>query len=232
MRGDSMSSYERDEVTGQVNIRPRAGLLRRDTVPNDPVEALNDIQERLAVATEYFLHHGDAGRYGVFSAVFDVIRYLRGLGIPAATMTPLYAIVEAIADADQGTESPIFKPDRIGTGGKPRTGYGQRWFDGRVAIVTECCVRHCRAQGMRPYVEPGCKMAADLINKSAWNVKTDATKLREIRERVQQSPADAPDRLASEESLSSEGALAHPLAWAKLLLSHDWVDPLPKATEL
>ena len=54
-----------------------------------------------------------------------------------------------------------------------------------------------------------------------------AKQLIELRERIQQSAKDSPDRSAVEESLSSPISHSHPLQWAKLLLAHEWVNPPP-----
>ena len=134
----------------------------------------------------------------------------------------------AIVDADQGVDNPVFTPSREDDGGRPPKPFFQLEFEGKLAIVMECCVRHCRAQKMRPFVKPAADMAARLINASGWPVKVTAKQLTEIRERIQQSASNSLDRLAVDTSLSSRVAQALPLAWAEMMLSHEWVNPPPK----
>ena len=104
-------NYVRDESTGDVQVTPRDRLLLREPVRNDMIPALNEIHEKLAVATELFEHHGDGGRIGVYRAVIDVVDYFAGQGIPRATLAPLAAVAASIVDADRGSK--IVSSNRI-----------------------------------------------------------------------------------------------------------------------
>lgn len=168
---------------------------------------------------------------GVYRALAETIEYFSSRGIPQACLKPLEAVMAAIVDADDGVTSPIFEPVRNVTGGRPRKATTQLEFEGQLAIVMECCVRHCRNQRQRPYIKPAAELAAKLINQSNWPITVTASQLTEIRERIQQSSKDSPDRIQLEVSISSEVAKALPLEWAKILLKHEWVNPPPKLSE-
>lgn len=225
-------SYAVDPISGDLRIWPRERLLERLPVTASRNTAFDLLHERLAIATEFFQHHGDGGRYGVYRAMADLIEYLTSRGIPHAAIRPIEAVMAAIVDADNGTASPIFEPIRTPKGGTPRKSVMQLEFEGKLAIVIECCVRHCRAEGMRPYVEPASRLAAKLINESTWPIRVTARELVELRERVQQRGKGlSPDRMEVDQSLSSEVARSNPLAWAKILLEHEWVNPPPKVSE-
>lgn len=222
-RGRQTSSYIPDEATGGVTDRPRERLLERLPATIEPTEALRELHEKLAVATELYEHHGDSGRAGVNRAINDVVEYLSSQGIPRAALAPLTAVTGAIVDADRGTSSAIFKPDRTAKSGKPPASVERLHYEGHLAAVTECCVWYCKAQGMRPFVEPACRLAARMIGNSRWPGRYTAKELREIRERVQQSDALSPDRLALDNLLDSEVARRSPMLWANGILKHEWV---------
>lgn len=222
-------NYDLDQATGDIRVRPREMLLERLPAAASRNAAFDLLHERLAVATEFFQHHGDGGRYGVYRAMGDLIDYLSSRGIPHATLRPIEAVMAAIVDADTGTASPIFEPTRTSKGGTPPKPVMQLEFEGMLAIVMECCVRHCRAEGQRPFVEPAARLAAKLINESTWPIRVTARDLVELRERVQQRKKRfSPDRMEVDISMSSEIARSRPLEWAKTLLSHEWVNPPPK----
>lgn len=206
--------------------RRRQKLLERRLPTANRSQAFREIHQRLATAAELFQHHGDGGRAGVFQSVTDIMEYFSSLGIPRAALEPLAAITKAIADADNGTESAIFKPDRTARGGKPPAKASAREFEGYLAAITECCITHCQSKGDYPYVEPGCKLAAKLI-KSKWPSQFTFAELKEIRERIQQSAADSIDRIAMTHALPTEIGKQDPLAWAKALLDHPSVSPPP-----
>jgi hypothetical protein len=228
----SAPNYTVDQATGDVRIRPREKLLERLPATASRNAAFDLLHERLAVATEFFQHRGDGGRYGVYRAMSDLIDYLTSRGIPHATIRPIEAVMAAIVDADNGTASPIFEPTRTGKGGSPPKPVMQLEFEGKLAIVMECCVRHCRAEGKRAFVEPAARLAAKLINESTWPIRVTARELVELRERVQQRKnGSSPDRMEVDKSMSSEVARSRPLDWAKVLLAHEWVNPLPKVSE-
>lgn len=228
----SAPNYAVDQANGDVRIRPREKLLERLPATASRNAAFDLLHERLAVATEFFQHHGDGGRYGVYRAMADLIEYLTSRGIPHATIRPIEAVMAAIFDADNGTSSPIFEPSRTAKGGTPRKSVMQLEFEGKLAIVMECCVRHCRAEGKRPFVDPAARLAAKLINESTWPIRVTARELIELRERVQQRKKGfSPDRMEVDQSMSSEVARSRPLDWAKILLAHEWVNPLPKVSE-
>lgn len=227
MSQKDVPSYTKDDATGDVRFHPRAKLLDRLPHSVSRVQALSYIRQKLAIATELFDHHGDGGRQGVLKAVLDVIDYFASLGVPQATLKPLSAVAEAIVDADEGNDSAIFKPKRGPMGGKPPARISQLEFEGHLATITECCVRHRKMEGHWPFVEPGCALAAKMVNESKWPIKVTTTKLRELRERVQQSAKTSPDRIFLEKVTSSNVAMAMPLVWARLILEHDWVGPPP-----
>lgn len=228
----SAPNYAVDQATGNIRVRPREKLLERLPETASRNAAFDLLHERLAVATEFFQHHGDGGRYGVYRAMGDLIEYLTSRGIPHATIRPIEAVMAAIVDADNGTASPIFEPTRTSKGGTPPKPVMQLEFEGKLAIVMECCVRHCRALGKRPFVDPAARLAAKLINESAWPIRVTARELVELRERVQQRKKGfSPDRMEVDQSMTSEVARSRPLDWAKLLLAHEWVNPLPKVSE-
>lgn len=222
-------NYAIDDATGDIRIRPREKLLERLPVTVPRGEAFDLLHERLAVATEFFQHHGDGGRYGVYRAMSDLITYLSDRGIPRATLRPMEAVMAAIVDADNGVANPIFEPKRTPRGGKPRKTVYQLEFEGKLTIIMECCVRHCRGLGMWPYVAPAAQMAAKMVNESGWPLKVTARELEELRERVwQEKNGSSPDRMELDQSMSSRVAREMPLEWAKLLLSHEWVNAPPK----
>lgn len=221
-------NYALDTLTGDIRVRPRERLLDRLPPTASRNAAFDLLHERLAVATEFFQHHGDGGRYGVYRAMADLIDYLTSRGIPRATLRPLEAVMAAIVDADDNVASAIFALAKTEGGGRPRKPVMQTAFEGQVAIVMECCVQHCRAQKMRPYIAPAAELAAMLIRESTWPTAITAKQLIEIRERIQQAPASSPDRREVEIMMDSDVAKARPLDWAKTLLAHQWVNPPPK----
>jgi hypothetical protein len=224
----SLREYVPDLETGTANIRPRKGLLARQPKAESRVVAFDVLHQKLAVATELYLHKGDGGREGVYDATGALIEYLVGQGVPYAALEPLVAVQTAIVDADRGTESPVFAPTRTTEGGKPPKSDMQLAFEGKLAIVMECCVQHCRTENMRPFVRPAAQMAAKLINESRWPVKVTARQLRKLRERISQSPKDSIDRACVETAFQSGVAQSHPLAYAKCLLEMEDVNPLAK----
>jgi len=186
--------------------------------------AFDKLHTELAVATEKFEHQGDGGRLGVFQAIAAVFDYCTSRGIPPAALEPLMAITAAIVDVERGTSSPIFEPTRSATGGSPPTPAMQLARQGHLAVITECCVRHCKADGMRPYLKPATIMAAKMVNTSKWPITVTATEMREVRERVRRCrDPKSPDRIAFDIQTSSDVLKNMPLTWAKRLLNHEWV---------
>lgn len=153
----------RQEEGPTLSLEPRHRLLDRLPPTASRVKALRDIHWKLAIATEIFQRFGDGGREGVFQAVTDVVEYFSDLGIPRATLQPLAAVADAITDAKRGTASPIFKPKRRGRV-KPPTSITQLQFEGILVIITECCILYLQEKGERKVLEPGCKLAARMIN--------------------------------------------------------------------
>lgn len=222
------SDYRRDDETSIATFSVRPQLLQRVPSTVGRVAALNDIHSKLAGATETYVNHGDGGRTGVYQAIMDVIEYFASQGIPRASLEVLGAVGAAIVDAERGIESPIFKPERGRRGGAPPTPTMHLAFDGHMAAVMECCARHLKAEGHWPYIKPASELAAKLINDSHWGAEVTPTQVREIRERVQQSARGAPERIMFDQIMDSELAKSRPLDWAKILLTHDWVNPPPK----
>lgn len=220
-----------DSASGKTIIRPRKELLVRQNKTASRVAALNELHEELAVATEVFLNLGDGGREGVYDATCALMDYLTGQGIPHAALEPLIAVQTAIVDADRGTISPIFAPVRKPKSGKPPMPDMQRAFEGRMAVVMECCVEHCRNAGKWPFVRPAAQLAEKLINESDWPVRVTARQLEKLRQRIQQSPAGSVDRAQVDASFRSGVAKSRPLEWAKALLSNASVNPPAKLSE-
>jgi len=173
--------WEIDPATGKAVIRPRRELLAREPKTAGRIVAFDELHRQLAVATEVFLNLGDGGREGVYDATNALVAYLTGQGIPYAALEPLIAVQTALVDAGRGAASPIFTPNRKSTGGKPPVSDMQRAFEGKKAVIMECCVRHCHKEGLRPYVGPAAKLAAKMINESDWGVKVTLRELVELR---------------------------------------------------
>lgn len=220
--------WEIDPITGETVIRPRKELLARERKTAGRVAAFDELHKQLAAATEEFLNRGDGGRQGVHDATCALVDYLASQGIPFPALEPLIAVQVAVVDADRGTASPIFDPNRKSAGGKPPVSDMRRAFDGKMAIVMECCVQHFRAAGARPYVGPAAQLAARMINASAWGVKVTARELEELRERIQQAGANSMDRAQVDIAFKSGVARERPLEWAKALLGEGLVNPPAK----
>ena len=224
----SASNYTIDPDTNNVRIQPREMLLDRLPPTVGRITAFDQLHEHLAVATELFQHHGDEGRTGVYRSMGYLFEYLKARGIPPATLQPLTVVMAAILDAERGTESPIFKPTRNVKGGAPPKAVLRIEFEGKLATIVECCVRHCKSEGKRPYLKPGTQHAALLIKKSAWPESLTARGLQKLLERVKEQDRFSPDRMVYETSMSTEAARSNPLEYAKRLLSHEWVNPVKK----
>ena len=220
--------WEIDPTTGDTVIRPRRELLARQRKTASRLAAFDELHKQLAAATEEFLNRGDGGCQGVYDATCALMDYLTSQGIPFAALEPLIAVQVALVDANKGVASPIFSPNRKPKGGKPPASDMQRAFEGKMAIVMECCVQHFRAAGARPFVGPAAQLAAKMINASAWGVKVTARELEETRERIQQAGADSMDRAQVDIAFKSGVARKHPLEWATALLSEGLVNPPPK----
>lgn len=214
-----------DPVKGEIVIRPRKALLDRQRATVGRIAAFDRLHKELAAATELFLRRGDGGREGIYDATVALFEYLTCRGIPPAALEPIIAIQTAIVDADRGAASPIFQPRRTPDGGKPPTSDMRRAFEAKLAIVMECCVRHCQAAKMRPFVGPAAELAANLINKSDWPVKVTARQLVKLRERIRQNPKESVDRATFDIAFNSGVADSSPLEWAKALLTEGWVNP-------
>lgn len=192
-------------------------LLERWPAKIDGNAAFDALHFHLDHAKEVFLGHGDGGREGVFQAIGHLIEYLSEQGIPLATLAPIEAVMVAIAETENGRTSPIFAADKLP--GAPPKPHMDLQFEGTLAVVTECCVLHCRREGKRPFVPEAAQMAASMINRSAWPTKVTADQLIAIRERVQgrKGPSRA-DRQIYDELISSDLAKAKPYEFAKILL--------------
>ena len=230
-RGEA--EMEGDEARGGLPERLppatiREGLLRRVPSTSPSRAALATVHERLALATTRMESVGDGGRYGVALAMHALLEYFAGVGLPYATLAPLEAVMAAIVDARRGKQSDIFKPDRKRRGGAPPTSANQLTFEGHLAVIADCCVRHVRAAGERPFLERGCQLAEKLIRRSRWHVKPTATELRELRERAKVRGKEWPDGMVFELFTDSQMCRDHPLEWARMLLKHDWVNQLPR----
>lgn len=222
--------YDTASIPGKAIIRPRKDLLAREPRTAGRVAAFEELHRQLAVAAEVFLHRGDGGREGVYDATRALMDYLANQGIPYAALEPLIAVQTAIVDADHGTANPIFTPSRTAKGGKPPVSDMQRAFEGKMGIVMECCVLHCKAEGKRPYVKPAAQLAAKLINES-WPVRVTARQMEELRERIQQASADSMDRAYVDAAFKSGLAKEYPLETAKFVLKNEGINPPAKLSE-
>ncbi|ALJ13023.1 hypothetical protein [Sphingopyxis macrogoltabida] len=215
---------EYPESLPPVEMRERM-LERLD--PKEGLEsALAAVHAKLVQAALRMEQVGDGGRFGVALGMNALLEYFSNVGVPYAALSPIYEVQAAIVDARRGVESPIFRPDRVG-GGAPPTPARHLEFEGYLAVITDCCVSHCRKQGTRAYMVEGCKLAAKLIRESSWDIKPDDKELREIRERVRALREERPDNQLYRLMLDSPVARDRPLDWAKLLLKHDWINRPP-----
>lgn len=209
-------------TTEESNLAPREGLLRRLPTSASRVKALDRIHEQLASATMLFEISPDAGRAGVWRALIDVVEYFSSLGIPRATLAPLFAAATALVDADNGASNPLFARSKSPRGGKPPKSAGQVALDQYCAVITECCVRHERAKGERAYLQRATRLAAGIVNGSALGLTVTATQMREVREKITQLPSTNQGRAIFDDMLSSQFVAAAPLEWARMLADHDW----------
>lgn len=200
----------------------RVSLLKRLPPTVGRIAAFEKVHRDLAIATEIFEHQGDGGKQGAYRAMGAIFEYFTSLGIPPATLEPVMAITAAMVDAGRGVSSPIFDPTR--GPGAPPTSAMQLSLEGQLAVITECCVRHCRAEGMWPYLGPVTSLAAKLVNSSRLQITVTPTEMREIRERVRQCKnPSSPDRIAFDQLTSSSCAQSIPLYYAQVLAGHDWM---------
>ncbi len=211
-----------DKATGRAEVNPRAGLLRKLPPTAGRVVAFEEIHQKLAIATELFESLGDDGRAGTYRALTDVVTYFTSLGIPHATLLPIAAAAAAIVDAEDGVESRTFRPLRASKGGKPRKASQNQAFEGILAVVTECCVLHFKAQGRKDFLNEATRLAAKLVNESPLSMRVDAARMREVREAVRQSKGGLA-RDTYDIQMQSRAIPVMPLEVAKALVSHDWV---------
>ncbi|NTZ41783.1 hypothetical protein G7A66_01505 [Altererythrobacter sp. SALINAS58] len=210
-----------------IELRDR--LLERLESDVEPELELAELQRKLAQATQRMESVGDGGRYGLALAMRALEEYFSRLGFPLAVLYPINSVMAATQDARCGIESPIFKPDRAGKVGAPSSSVLRLEANGYIAVIVECCVQHCRLEKMRPYLLPGCQLAAKLLRESKWSSQGTALELRKLRERVQEADADNPAKVLYREMLDSDIAREHPLAWARDLASHDWIIQFPSS---
>ena len=211
-----------DESTGRAEVNPRDGLLRRLEPTADPDVALDGVQMKLAIATELYESLGDDGRAGTYRALIDVVEYFTSLGFPHATLLPIATAASAIVDAEDGVESKTFRPSRNSKGGKPRKAAQSQAFEGLLAVVTECCVLHLKAQGKREFLDEASQLAAKLVNESPLSIRVTAARMREVREAVKQSTKGIA-RDAFDTQMAGTIIRHIPLEYAKSLVSHDWM---------
>jgi hypothetical protein len=190
------------------------------------LQALDTLQHNLAVATELAESLGDGGREGIFKAMVSITEYLSGQGVPRATLYPFELVAQAIVDADHGISTPAFKPDT--SPGRPAISWTEYHPRAQRAVVVECCIRQKQQDGIKAFRSEGAKQAALLLRQAKWDEEPTGQKLLQLREEVTARPVGDPMRDAYEEMMSSDIAKQHPLAWAKTLLSHGWVNRVPK----
>lgn len=204
---------------------PRPDLLRLGEVTADPQSALRKLHGQLATATEMVESFGDRGREGIFRAMVALLDYCSNQGIPRAALYPLQLVAGAVVDADRGVSTPAFEPDR-GPGRPPVPTYE---FAPRIysAVVVECCTRQQRAEGVRAFKVEGAKAAERLLRKASWDMRLDASQLAQLREEISAKPKSDPMRAHYELMLDSEAMRVAPLEYAKLLVTHGWVNDRP-----
>lgn len=215
-----------------VQIRLRVELLQRLKATQSTDSAMNELHAKLAVATEIFEGHGDAGRLGVQQSIFAVAEYFVSQGIPYAALAPLSAVLEAIRDAERGRESPIFKKARKPRGGKAPTATGRLIFEGYLATVAGCCVLHCKKQKKWPFRAEAARLAKKLIEESSWPEKPGIDQLINLLERVPHAEKLSPDRVTFDLFMKQKMAQERPLEFAKALLLSPRVNLPPKVNFL
>lgn len=223
-----MASSDPEHPASLRSVKMREGLLNRLEREDELENALTSVHAKLVQATLRMEQMPDGGRYGVALGMQALLEYFSSIGLPMAALSPICEVQAAIIDAGRGVQSPIFRPDRREGGGAPPTPARQLEFEGYLAVVTDCCVRHVRAEGVRAYLVEGSKLAERLIRAADWSVKPTATELREIRERVRALRVERPDNQLYRLMLDSPVAKDRPLDWAKMILRHDWVNRRPK----
>lgn len=221
---DKRRPPEYPESLPPVEMRDR--MLEKLEPREDLQDALAMVHAKLVQAALRMEQVGDGGRLGVALGMDALLEYFSSVGVPYAALSPIFEVQAAIVDARRGVESPIFRPDRQG-GGAPPTPARHLEFEGYLAVITDCCVSHCRKQGIRAYMAEGCKLAAKLIRESDWSIRPTAKQLREIRERVRAIREERPDNQLYRLMLDSPVAKELPLDWAKSILSHHWINRPP-----
>lgn len=220
-----------DDATGDVTVYPRERLLKRDTPTRSRVRALDLAHKELAVATELFQHYGDGGRTGASRALAVAMEYFSAVGIPHAALRPLEAIMAAFHDTERGASSALFQPARdksSGGKGAPPKSVLQVEYEGLLAVIAECCVRHCKLEGARDYKKSGLALATRMINKSGWATDLTADRLGKIRHRAYNSPTGSPIRWFWESVHGAQSFQEMPLLYATELLKNQLVNLLPK----
>lgn len=210
---------------GSIEVSPREELLRLCETTDDPATALNILQGQLAVATELAEGLGDHGRAGIFRAMVALLDYCSGQGIPRATLYPLQLVAGAIFDADKGVATPAFRPDR--KPGRPTIPTFEITSRAHSAVVVECCIRHQRKEKVRACKVEGAKLARNLLRRASWNPDLGADQLAQLREEVSARPVGDPIRDEFDRMMDSEFVTAEPLAYAKSLIGHGWVNKPP-----
>src|SRR5262249_48761858 len=147
---------------------------------------------------------------------------------PLGALLPLTTVHAAIVDAARGTANPAFVPARTPKGGSPPKPVQQDDIEQLLAAVAECCVRHVRDTGQRPYLIPATELAAKLVNDSQCGLLVTATQMREYRERIKQLPTGSLDRGAYDVILQRLALEGTPLELAKRLLADDLMKAGPR----
>lgn len=211
-----------DPQTGNLLVNPRRKLLELAEPSTGRLAAFEQLRQELAVAAELYECIDDNRRAGMEKALLAVMMFAERRGIPMAATHPLRAIMAAITDAENGVATPAFTPARKQKGGRPPKSVLTLSFEGALATVAELCIRHCRNEGKRPYVDQGLALAVTLINRSATGVKVSKVELREMRERIR-AKRDGDDKMQFEIQTSSFAAKQYPLDYAMMLINHDWL---------
>jgi hypothetical protein len=222
-------SVERN-ADGTCRVVPRPDLLRRGT-PEAPIEAaIEQLHAQLAVATELTENLGDGGREGIYKAIIQLVEFLAGQGIPRAALYPLQIVAGALVDADRGVSTAAFKPQKPSA--RPPLSVVEFQPRALRAVIAECCIRQKQVEGAKAYRMQGAELAASLLRNAGWTPSTSAKQLLQLREEITSRERGDPMRSTYEEMLDSPVARARPLAWAKLLADHGWVNQRPRTDQL
>lgn len=213
---------------GRLDINPRPALLQRHPRRSAPDEAIDGLQQKLAVSTVIYEQHGDAGRAGAGRALREVIDYLRDQGLPTPALLPLFDLAVAMDELDHNVVVPLLAPKR--KAGRPRKANADARTDAFLAVVMECCVRHYRDDERRhDFLEPAKQLATKMINQSALGLNVTKDRMEDVREAVTSQGTDEAARSIYDTFIRDAETNAPVLEWARAFVSTGWL-PQPKVS--